>query len=330
MDARPPTRALPPRVGDVRTRRVSPGGKRRALSRLKKTPRTADERHVSVRTTNGGSRRRRHWRIGPGEPSGPNADELRLLINDHAARAEKFGPMSSDIDARVQRVLQRRWQRLVVEQGGERDRELRAGYPKEPGSEHSAGRERGRSERTEARSNGAEPSRRESLAADAASFRTIGVAWRAPETLENNERHRGVEVELEAVERGQRGHVDTETALVGALREAGIEPLSPGRHDPNFDLAWGHEDQLWVAVVKSIRSSNEERQLRLGLGQVLAYRSALRRPGDLAVQAVLVPERTPRDGTWSLVCAGVGVLLIPREHFAQLRGVLTSARRQVP
>ena len=44
-------------------------------------------------------------------------------------------------------------------------------------------------------------------------------------------------------------------------------PLLP---EPNFDLAWQRDETVFVAVVKSTTASNEEEQLRLGLGQVLA------------------------------------------------------------
>jgi hypothetical protein len=72
-----------------------------------------------------------------------------------------------------------------------------------------------------------------------------------------------------------------------------MTPRSPGVTDPKFDLAWEHEDVLFVAEVKSTTAENEERQLRLGLGQVLRYCSILARRGQ-AVTGVLVPERPLR------------------------------------
>jgi hypothetical protein len=142
----------------------------------------------------------------------------------------------------------------------------------------------------------------------------FGAPWREPWVSETEDRSRRVEVDLEVVERGLRGHVETEHALGAALRELGIAPLSPTAGEPNFDLAWTHGGTTFVAEIKSTTDGYEERQLRLGLGQVLRYRSVL--SGALArpVCAVLVPERTPRDPTWETTCRDVGVELVPRDQ----------------
>ena len=66
---------------------------------------------------------------------------------------------------------------------------------------------------------------------------------------------------------------------------------------------------MYVAEVKSITARNEERQLRLGLGQVLRYRSLL---GDMGfdVRAVLVAEHAPHDVSWRALCEQLGVILV--------------------
>jgi hypothetical protein len=46
---------------------------------------------------------------------------------------------------------------------------------------------------------------------------------------------------------------------------------TPRPDEPQYDLAWLAGDTLYVAEVKSLTAANEERQLRLGLGQVLRY-----------------------------------------------------------
>jgi hypothetical protein len=56
-----------------------------------------------------------------------------------------------------------------------------------------------------------------------------------------------------------------------ALLSAGCADMSTARR-PSFDLGWVHDDCLFVAEVKSVTPANEERQLRLGLGQLLRYR----------------------------------------------------------
>jgi hypothetical protein len=116
------------------------------------------------------------------------------------------------------------------------------------------------------------------------------------------------------VERGLRGHTDTQNELASVLSNAGIEPrrgLPPG---PNFDLAWRKDGTVFVAEVKSITADNEEHQLRVGLGQVLRYRQRLSALGHDRVVAVLVPECPPRDPSWCELCQELGVVLLCRNE----------------
>jgi hypothetical protein len=125
-------------------------------------------------------------------------------------------------------------------------------------------------------------------------------------------------VDPAAVERGLKGHADTQNTLAVALEAAGSEPRSPQPGDPNFDIAWERGGMVYVAEVKSVTSLNEERQLRLGLGQVLRYRDLLRAAGRTDVQAVLVTEREPRDASWKRLCSELGVALTHPPDFASL------------
>lgn len=83
--------------------------------------------------------------------------------------------------------------------------------------------------------------------------------------------------------------------------------------EPNFDLAWEAKRTVFVTEVKSITDENEEEQLRLGLGQVLQYHHRLRGLGHERVVAVLVPERTPHDRSWTDLCHELGVVLLGRD-----------------
>jgi hypothetical protein len=76
---------------------------------------------------------------------------------------------------------------------------------------------------------------------------------------------------------------------------------------------------LYVAEVKSVTTKNEEKQLRLGLGQVLRYKHllGLSRP---SVRAVLVIERGPTDPSWFDLCRSLGVILISPDSFDRLGG----------
>jgi hypothetical protein len=117
------------------------------------------------------------------------------------------------------------------------------------------------------------------------------------------------------VERGVRGHAITQNRLADQLRSLGIEPRSPRPDEPNFDVAWRANGRVFVAEVKSLTIRNEEKQLRLGLGQVLRYVHQL--GSDAAALPVLVVERCPTDSTWCQLCEQLGVILAWPDVFAE-------------
>jgi hypothetical protein len=83
----------------------------------------------------------------------------------------------------------------------------------------------------------------------------------------------------------------------------------PGSEGPFYDLAWETETTIFVAEVKSLTLTNEERQLRLGLGQVLRYWHALSsRPKP--VIAVLAVEERPADESWLGLADRLGIWLL--------------------
>lgn len=117
------------------------------------------------------------------------------------------------------------------------------------------------------------------------------------------------------IERALHGHRVTQNALADALIEAGLEPLSPSGRDPDWDIAWRRNGVLYIAEVKSLTAANEERQLRLGLGQVLRYRQ---RASDPNAVAVLVTERKPSDESWLWLCEELKVLLVWPDTWGRL------------
>jgi hypothetical protein len=111
------------------------------------------------------------------------------------------------------------------------------------------------------------------------------------------------------VGRGNRAHKHTRNALGAYLKSLEIQPLDPVSSDPPFDLAWWKGDILYVAEVKSLTRENEERQLRLGLGQLLRYSHLLRKRAEHVIP-VLVPELKPRDPEWGQLCKALNVKLV--------------------
>lgn len=136
-----------------------------------------------------------------------------------------------------------------------------------------------------------------------------GVAYRiADETTSVGERD-PFAVNPALVERALRGHARTQNGLARHVQARGAMPMSPAPGHPNYDLAWRVGERLYVAEVKSRTDDNEERQLRLGLGQVLRYRQMLAELGEKDPRAVLALESRPRDRSWLALCASLGVIL---------------------
>lgn len=117
------------------------------------------------------------------------------------------------------------------------------------------------------------------------------------------------EVDPHIVERGNRGHAITQNALADFLRSNGMVPRSPATDEPDYDLGWSAAGTTLVSEVKSITDANEEKQLRLGLGQVLRYRQVLSKRYAVVV-AVLAAEREPRDPAWLELCTALEVILV--------------------
>jgi hypothetical protein len=145
----------------------------------------------------------------------------------------------------------------------------------------------------------------------------IGAAYRQATVSSLPDDRDPFSVDPAVVERGLRGHAETQNALAEAITVRGMTPRSPQASDPNFDLAWEAGGTLFVAEVKSTTEANEERQLRLGLGQVLRYRNLLAERGHTS-KAVLVAERPPRDSSWRSLCEELGVVLVAPTDFAPL------------
>lgn len=168
-------------------------------------------------------------------------------------------------------------------------------------------------------------------------YRRVDLA--APDSA--TQQHAPSAPDPELVDRGLRGHKRTQEWLADRVRQRGHQPLSPGPGDPDFDLAWrtgdtaaagsgaaGHgpaspstpRGAVFVAEVKSLTASNETRQLRLGLGQVLDYADRLTAAltadatsggRGVHVRPVLAVERAPTEATrWEALCARCGVALL--------------------
>lgn len=115
-------------------------------------------------------------------------------------------------------------------------------------------------------------------------------------------------VDPAVVERGIRSHAQLQNRLAQHLVGRGVIPKRPRASDPQWDLLWREDGVVWVAEVKSLTASNEERQLRIGLGQLLRYRHRLAAAG-IEARAAMFVERSPTDPEWISLCDDLDVLL---------------------
>ena len=134
------------------------------------------------------------------------------------------------------------------------------------------------------------------------------------------------EIDPNVIDRGTRGHNRTQNLLRAFVESKGIRTLQPdpAAGDPDFDLGWIRKGVWFVVEVKSLTTSNEARQLRLALGQVLDYEDRLLRRHD-SVKAVIATEEPVNDRRWVALCERHGVLLVWPDVFdAVLSPVLAS------
>ncbi|MDX6697757.1 MAG: hypothetical protein QOE65_1154 [Solirubrobacteraceae bacterium] len=153
--------------------------------------------------------------------------------------------------------------------------------------------------------------------APAAAEHKLGADYRHADPNTRTARRQPFSVDPDLVDRALEGHARTQEALAQAVTEAGMAPRSPRPGEPAFDLAWEDGALIVVAEVKSLTDRNEEKQLRLALGQVLRYAHLLGAKGR-SIRRVIATEREPSDGSWSELCSAAGVTLVWPETFAIL------------
>lgn len=136
----------------------------------------------------------------------------------------------------------------------------------------------------------------------------VGLVYEAKEPLP-------VGPDPDLTERGRVAHANTQNLLAEALMASGITPLRPAPHEPQYDLAWGDGDHLWVVEVKSLTDTNERRQLRSAIGQVLHYVAELYADGHQAITPVIAVEREPRDPGLIAACKNNKIRLLWPENF---------------
>ena len=132
------------------------------------------------------------------------------------------------------------------------------------------------------------------------------------------------EVDPELLDRALRLHAETQNFAADWLKQYNYRPLSPTSLDPQFDLSWVIQDQVFVAEVKSISHENEVQQFRLGLGQVLDYAQ------DLDATPVLILSSAPENARLVAIASRAKVILLWPEIMANINPGATRKHHTPP
>ncbi len=114
------------------------------------------------------------------------------------------------------------------------------------------------------------------------------------------------------LERAVASHQRVQDQVAKQAGKAGWAAHRARPVDPDYDLLLARDGTAVVVEVKSLTKDNEDRQMRLGLGQVLMYRhqlAASRPPGVRRVLAAIAVERRPTNPAWLELCNNVDVAL---------------------
>jgi hypothetical protein len=114
--------------------------------------------------------------------------------------------------------------------------------------------------------------------------------------------------------RGLAAHNRTQNQIADIVTAMGLVPPSPGANEPDYDIDWKVKDSFFVCEVKSLSPTTEERQLRIGLGQVIRYRQKLNAGGYEPVRALIATEIAPQDQSWNELCEKENIILIWPEN----------------
>ncbi|MCX5042438.1 hypothetical protein OG921_04510 [Aldersonia sp. NBC_00410] len=118
---------------------------------------------------------------------------------------------------------------------------------------------------------------------------------RKPTTREGN----ALTVDLSKLDAATEAHEKTLRALERHLHGHDIRVHAPLNTAPRFDVGWANGSRVFVGEVKSLSATDQDQQIRLGIGQLLDYQQQLL---PQKVTPVLILERKPRDQRWRDLC----------------------------
>jgi len=124
------------------------------------------------------------------------------------------------------------------------------------------------------------------------------------------------ETDPDIIDRGSKAHKKLQNDFANFLIKNNIKPERPNNSKINFDIGWRNNNKYFIAEIKSITEKNEEKQLRLGLGQILRYLSKTDRNLNNIIP-VLIAEKII-DKSWHKTCNDYNVKLLTPENFENI------------
>ena len=145
----------------------------------------------------------------------------------------------------------------------------------------------------------------------------LGTSYRLADEEVAISKHKPFEIDPDVVDRGSQAHRRIQNKVATMLNSNGIVAQSPNNTTINFDIGWAVGGSYYIAEVKSVTKKNEEKQLRLGLGQILRYASLVSPESKKTIKPILIAE-VVHDPSWYDTCAAVGVRLIESKDIENL------------
>lgn len=127
-------------------------------------------------------------------------------------------------------------------------------------------------------------------------------------------------VDIAALDKATRRHMQLQDRLADELLERGVEPRSPGSEEPQFDLVFEHAGVAYVVEAKT-GDPVVSQQVRIGVGQVLEYCHLARGAIAADVRPVLLLEAEPPD-PWQGLSKDLGITILRADDLQRSLAVL--------
>jgi hypothetical protein len=152
---------------------------------------------------------------------------------------------------------------------------------------------------------------------------SFGVPYRPPPRSAAGSRGAvDLKLDLDELDRRTDRHMDLQDELQQALASRGFDTRSPAPGEPEYDLAFTVGEETWLVEVKTVGSTNQTQQFRLGLGQIVEYRYRVADAMEGEVRVAFLVESVPK-AEWAAIAESVEVTLLDESQIDDFVAGLT-------